>query len=80
MQLLKGILVQTMAEAWRHSSTARARMTWASSGRDCDEACAAWMDGAAWKVLPGHDGTDMVWLGQAVVEARGDSPSTLVCG
>ena len=80
MQLLRDILVRTTAEAWRHSGMARARMTWASSGRDCDEACAAWMDGTAWKVLPGHDGVDMVRPGQAVVEARGDSPSTLVRG
>ena len=55
-------------------------MMWVSSGHDCDEVCAAWMDGAAWKVQPGHDGADMVRPGWAVVEPRGDSPSTLVHG
>ena len=80
VQLLKGILIWTMAGAWRHGGTARARRTWASSGHDCDEACVAWTDSAAWKVQPGHDGMDMVQLGQEVVEAHGDSLSMLVCG
>ena len=60
-RLIKGILIRTMAEAWRHGGTARAKMTWASSGRDCDEACVAWKNSAAWKVQPGQTG--QTWYG-----------------